>query len=129
MKKVAGSLRLDLAQYRELEAFAKFGSDLDKTTQKQLNRGQRLVELLKQPQYAPVEVEKQVAVIYLGTQGFLDGFAVKNIVAIEKLFHEFMASHHQDILDEIKEKKMLDDDLLERLQAACRQFVEGIVIE
>ncbi|RPH92351.1 MAG: F0F1 ATP synthase subunit alpha, partial [Calditrichaeota bacterium] len=129
MKKVAGSLRLDLAQYRELEAFAKFGSDLDKTTQKQLNRGQRLVELLKQPQYAPVAVERQVAVIYLGTQGFLDGFAVKNIVAIEKLFHEFMDSHHRDILDEIKEKKTLDDDLQERLQAACRQFVEGIVIE
>jgi F-type H+/Na+-transporting ATPase subunit alpha len=129
MKKVAGSLRIDLAQYRELEAFAKFGSELDKATQNQLNRGQRLVELLKQPQYDPLPVEKQVAAIFLGTQGYLDAVPVGKIMQTEKDFFKFMDAMHSDVLAAIKETKTLDDDLLKRLADACSKFIEGIPVE
>ncbi len=123
MKKVAGSLRLDLAQYRELEAFAKFGSDLDKATQRQLNRGQRLVELLKQPQYEPLPVEQQIAVIYLGTNGFLDEMPVAKITEAERSFYDFMKAKHKDILTELAEKKVLDEALEKRLADACQAFI------
>jgi len=123
IRKVAGSLRLDLAQYRELEAFAKFGSDLDKATQRQLNRGQRLVELLKQPQYSPLPVEKQVAGIYLGTHGFLDDVSADEIVKAESEFYKYLDSHHNELLKEIAAKKELTDDLAERLDKACESFI------
>ena len=128
MKKVAGSLRLDLAQFRELEAFAKFGSELDKATQRQLDRGYRLVELLKQNQYAPVPVEKQVAVLFLGVQGYMDTVPVDKIVRAEAEFSQFMDSNHGDILKEIKEKKVLDDDLEKRLGAACDEFIKTFMV-
>ena len=99
MRQVAGTLRLDLAQYRELAAFAQFGtSDLDKATQQQLNRGARLVELLKQPQYQPLPVEKQVAILYAGTQGMLDEVAVADVRAYEEEFHRFMETRFGNVL-------------------------------
>jgi F-type H+-transporting ATPase subunit alpha len=122
MKKLAGSLRMDLAQYRELEAFAKFGSDLDKATQRQLNRGQRMVELLRQNQYKPLPVEKQVAVIYLGVRGYLDSVPVAQIMRAEQEFYSYMESHHEDILSDIREKKELSAEVDERLAKACEEF-------
>jgi len=125
MRQVAGTLRLDLAQYRELAAFAQFGSsDLDKATQAQLNRGARLVELLKQPQYQPLPVEKQVAIIYAGTQGLLDQIPVPDIRAYEEEFHRFMDSRFGQVLAAIREKKLLDDELKKSLEAAIREFSE-----
>lgn len=123
IRQVAGSLRMDLAQYRELEAFAKFGSDLDKATQRQLNRGQRLVEILKQPQYEPVAVEKQVAVIFLATKGYLDEIAVDKISAAERQFVEFMTEKHNDIFADIAEQKKMDESLEGRLDDACKTFI------
>jgi F-type H+-transporting ATPase subunit alpha len=122
MKKLAGSLRMDLAQYRELEAFAKFGSDLDKATQRQLNRGQRMVELLRQNQYKPLPVEKQIAIIYLGVRGYLDSVPVAQITRAELEFYRYMESHHEDILRDIREKKELSADVDERLAKACEEF-------
>ena len=111
MKQVAGRLRLDLAQYRELEAFAQFGSELDPATQKQLARGARIVEILKQPQYRPMPVEQQVMIIFAVTNGFLDDVDVAAVRGWEKGFHDFMAAQHPAIADEIKTKKALSDDL------------------
>ena len=111
MRQVAGSLRLDLAQYRELAAFAQFGSDLDKATQAQLNRGRRLVEILKQPQYQPVAVEKQVAIIYAATKGFIDPVAIEDVRRYEEDLYSFLESRHPGVLSGIAEKKILDDDL------------------
>lgn len=127
MKKIAGSLRMDLAQYRELEAFAKFGSELDKSTQQQLNRGRRLVELLRQDQYQPLPVEKQVSVIYLGVNGYLDQLPIGQIARAETEFHHFMESQHEDILREIRESKELAEDLAQRLAKACEDFTKGFV--
>jgi F-type H+/Na+-transporting ATPase subunit alpha len=125
MRQVAGSLRLDLAQYRELAAFAQFGSsDLDKATQQQLNRGARLVELLKQPQYQPLPVEKQVAILFAGTQGMLDDIPVEAIRTYEDEFHRFMETRFGNVLQEIREKKILDDELKQALAAAVREFNE-----
>ena len=103
---MGGSLRLDLAQFRELEAFAQFGSDLDKSTQAQLNRGMRLVELLKQPQYQPMPAEKEILTLYAGTRGFLDKFPVASVADYEKQMFEFIDGKYPDILSEIKEKKI-----------------------
>lgn len=125
MRSVAGSLRLDLAQYRELEAFAKFGSDLDKATQRQLNRGQRMVELLKQQQYSPLPIEKQVVAIFLGTQGYLDGVPVANIRQVEHNFYDYLDAKHPDLLEHIRETGTLDDKLWQRLEAVCQDFMEG----
>ncbi|HEY4612115.1 MAG TPA: F0F1 ATP synthase subunit alpha, partial [Bacteroidota bacterium] len=122
MKKVAGRLRLDLAQYRELEAFAKFGSDLDKATQQQLRRGSRLVELLKQGQYVPMSVEKQVASIFVGTNGYLDEIPLEDVQRFEKEFIETMEMKHQDVLNEIAEKKDLSDALQQRLHSIAGDF-------
>ncbi|MGH7537654.1 MAG: F0F1 ATP synthase subunit alpha [Gemmatimonadales bacterium] len=122
MKQVAGRLRLDLAQYRELEAFAQFGSELDPATQRQLARGARIVEVLKQPQYEPMPVERQVMIIYAVTNGFLDDVDVPAIKAWEKGFHDFMAAQHGAIGDEIRTKKALSDGLTARLRAAIEEY-------
>jgi F-type H+-transporting ATPase subunit alpha len=116
MKKVAGTLRLDLAQYRELEAFSKFGSDLDPATQRQLRRGERLVEILKQGQYQPVPVEEQVAIIYLATQGLMDKVPVERIREFEKEFIERMKMRHGALLASIAEKGVMDDEVVEALK-------------
>jgi F-type H+-transporting ATPase subunit alpha len=126
MRQVAGTLRLDLAQYRELAAFAQFGSsDLDKATQQQLNRGARLVELLKQPQYQPLAVEQQVAIIYAGTQGMLDEIAVADIRRYEEQFHRFMQTRFGNVLASIRDKKNLDDEIKQTLTAAVKEFNES----
>ncbi len=124
MKKVAGRLRLDLAQYRELEAFAKFGSDLDQATQKQLRRGQRLVELLKQDQYQPMPVEKQVVSIFYGTFGYLDQIPVSDVRRFEKEILEYIELKHNDIFLEIIETKDLSDKLIERLKQIGDEFLK-----
>jgi F-type H+-transporting ATPase subunit alpha len=122
MKQVAGRLRLDLAQYRELEAFAQFGSELDPATQKQLARGARIVEILKQPQYRPLSVDQQVLIIFAVTNGYLDELDIAAIRAWEKGFLDFMAAQHPGIAEEIKTKKALSDDLTARLRKAIDQF-------
>ncbi|MCU0573515.1 MAG: F0F1 ATP synthase subunit alpha [Syntrophobacteraceae bacterium] len=122
MKQVAGRLRLDLAQYRELEAFAKFGSDLDKSTLAQLNRGIRLVELLKQPQYVPMPAEKEVMSLYAGTRGHLDNVPVERVAEYETQMLNFIERKYPDILSEIKEKKVISDDLDQRMKSALEEF-------
>ncbi|NOZ86373.1 MAG: F0F1 ATP synthase subunit alpha [Deltaproteobacteria bacterium] len=124
MKQVAGSLRLDLAQFRELAAFAQFGSDLDKATQAQLARGQRMVEILKQPQYQPVPVEKQVVILYAGTSGFLDKFPVTSLAGLEKELYSFMENRKPEILREIREKGVLSEDLEKKIDAAFEEFAK-----
>jgi len=124
MKQVAGRLRLDLAQYRELEAFAKFGSDLDKSTQQQLNRGVRLVELLKQPQYAPMPAEKMVMSLYSGTRGYLDETPIDSVPAFEQQMLAFIERKHPDILAELKEKNFISDELDQKMAAALKEFAE-----
>ncbi len=123
MKKVAGSLKLDLAQYRELEAFAKFGSDLDKATQKTLARGARLVELLKQGQYVPIPVEKQVVSVFIGTQGFMDELPLKDIKRFEAEFIENVELKNPDILKAISEEKVLSDVTVESLKSSVKEFL------
>jgi F-type H+-transporting ATPase subunit alpha len=118
MRQIAGKLRLDLAQYRELAAFAQFGSDLDKATQLQLARGQRMVELLKQGQYQPLVVERQIAIIFAGTQGFLDDMPVDQIRAFEEFLFGFLDRKHAQVLGDIANKKELTDDLRSALGAA-----------
>jgi F-type H+/Na+-transporting ATPase subunit alpha len=115
MRQIAGKLRLDLAQYRELAAFAQFGSDLDKATLNQLARGQRMVELLKQSQYAPLVVEKQIAIIFAGTQGLLDDVPVDQVRAFEEFFLPWLERRHAPLLAEIANKKELSDELREAL--------------
>lgn len=127
MKSVAGTLRLDLAQYRELAAFAQFASDLDKATKAQLDRGQRLTELLKQGQYCPLPVEKQVMAIYLGTKGYLDDVAVKDVTRCEKEFLEFMDANHPEVGADIKATKKISDENEEALKNAIAEFKETFV--
>jgi F-type H+-transporting ATPase subunit alpha len=122
MRQVAGSLRLELAQYRELAAFAQFGSDLDKATQAQLNRGARLAELLKQPQYEPLPVERQVAIIYAGTSGYLDNIAVTDVRAFETELYRFVETRHPEVFRGIAQKKQLDDQLKAALDGAVKAF-------
>jgi F-type H+-transporting ATPase subunit alpha len=122
MKQVAGTLRLDLAQYRELAAFAQFGSDLDKATLAQLNRGQRMVELLKQDQYSPLPVEQQILVIFAGTNGYVDEVPVNAVRKFEAELLRFAVSKHQALLSDIKSKKQIDDDLKARCKAAIEEF-------
>jgi F-type H+/Na+-transporting ATPase subunit alpha len=119
---VAGRLRLDLAQYRELEAFAQFGSELDQATQKQLARGVRVVEVLKQPQYQPMPVEQQIVVIFAVTNGYLDDVPVDQIRAWEQGFRDFMAAQHPDVGEEIRSRRVLSDDLTARLRAAVTAY-------
>jgi F-type H+-transporting ATPase subunit alpha len=122
MKQVAGRLRLDLAQYRELEAFAQFGSELDPATQRQLARGARVVEVLKQPQYQPMRVDQQVIVIFAVTNGLIDDVDVPKIKEWEKGLLEFIAAQHSAIVDEIKTKKAISDDLSGRLKKAIEEY-------
>jgi F-type H+-transporting ATPase subunit alpha len=122
MRKVAGRLRIDLAQYRELEAFAKFGSDLDKSTLAQLRRGSRLVELLKQGQYVPMPVEKQVVILFAGTNGYLDDIEIEHVQAYEAEFLELMELKYADVLQSIAEKKDLTDDVTAKLKAILAEF-------
>ena len=129
MKKVAGTLRLDLAQYRELAAFSQFGSDLDKATQAQLNRGARLMEMLKQPQYLPLPVEKQVAIIYVGTNGYLDEYDVSAITSFEEQFFVFLENKHADILSSIKETGVLESDTEKAMKDAIVEFKKIFVAE
>lgn len=124
MKQVAGSLRLDLAQYRELAAFAQFGSDLDKATQQQLARGARLVELLKQPQYSPLPVAKQIVLIYAGTKGYLDDYPVEAISKFEKELYQMMDSKYPEIEKEIDEKKQIDDEVRAKIEAMLKELKE-----
>ena len=122
MKKVAGTLRLDMAQFRELEAFAQFGSDLDKATQQLLNRGQRLLEVLKQPQYQPMPAEKEVAILFAGAQGYLDEWSAENVADYEKQMLEFLDSKHPELLQEIKKTNDISDDLDGKLKKALDEF-------
>jgi F-type H+/Na+-transporting ATPase subunit alpha len=122
MKQVAGRLRLELAQYREMAAFAQFGSDLDKATQMQLARGARLVEILKQPQYEPQTVEQQIVTIFAATNGFVDEIDVSSLGRYEAEMMAFMRDRHGDILEEIREKMAIDDSLREKLVAALEAF-------
>jgi len=127
MRQVAGSLRLDLAQYRELAAFAQFGSDLDKASQAQLNRGKRLTEILKQKQYAPLPVEKQILIIYAGVNGMLDDLPVEDLQRFEAELYRFVDNSQPGILQSIREKKNLDDvlkaDLNKLLNESKQRFL------
>ena len=122
MKKVAGTLRLDLAQYRELEAFAKFGSDLDKSTQQLLRRGQRLVELLKQGQYQPMPIEEQVVSIFAGTNGFIDPIPVEHVRRFELGLLEAMRLRNAELLADIANKRELTPEITERLKKVIGEF-------
>ena len=122
MKQVAGSLRLELAQFRELEAFVQFASELDKATQQTINRGLRLVELLKQEPYNPIPVEKQIVAIYAGTNGYLDDLPVEAVRKFEKQLYTYLDKQRPDILKEIKEKKALDEDLKKKIDEALKDF-------
>ncbi|MGE3842022.1 MAG: F0F1 ATP synthase subunit alpha [Vicinamibacterales bacterium] len=124
MRQVAGSLRLDLAQYRELAAFAQFGSDLDKATQAQLNRGARLTEILKQPQYRPLPVEKQVVIIFAGGNGFLDNLPVTEVRRYEDELFRFLEARYPQQLGTLAEKKTIDDSLKDQMLAALREFAK-----
>src|ERR1700761_184247 len=125
MKEVAGSLRLDLSQYRELEAFAAFASDLNATSKAQLERGARLVELLKQPQNSPMPVEEQVIAIFLGTRGHLDSVPVEDVQRFEREFLEHVKGSHEGILKEIRESKKLSEELEEKLEKVVNHFKKG----
>jgi F-type H+-transporting ATPase subunit alpha len=122
MKKVAGRLRLDLAQYRELAAFAQFGSDLDKATQAQLTRGERMVELLKQGQYKPLPVERQVAIVYAGTNGYLDDMPTESVRRFEEGFYEFLDKEFADMMHDLKSKYELTDAIEAKLKQAVEQY-------
>ncbi|MDX5330966.1 MAG: F0F1 ATP synthase subunit alpha [Pseudomonadota bacterium] len=124
MKTAAGPIKGELAQYREMAAFAKFGSDLDATTQRMLARGERLTELLKQPQYAPLQVEEQVAVIYAGTRGYIDGVAVADVGRYERELLSHLHAKHQGLLDAIRTKKALDGDIEAQLKSALDAFTK-----
>ncbi|MGM0682232.1 MAG: F0F1 ATP synthase subunit alpha, partial [Thermodesulfobacteriota bacterium] len=125
MKQVAGTLRLDLAQYRELAAFAGFGSDLDAATQQQLNRGERLVEILKQPQYNPLPMEKQVSIIFAGTKGYLDELPVNILSEYEQELYNYLESSAPEILDTLREQKEIDSSLEEKMHSAVKSFTEN----
>jgi F-type H+-transporting ATPase subunit alpha len=128
MRQVAGSLRLDLAQYRELAAFAQFGSDLDKATQAQLNRGARLTEILKQPQYQPLSVEKQVLIIFAGGNGFLDDVPVTELHRYEQDLYRFAETRHPQLLATLADKKAIDDSLKETILGALREFAKDFAV-
>jgi F-type H+-transporting ATPase subunit alpha len=122
MKQVAGTLKLDLAQFRELAAFAQFGSDLDKATQAQLDRGIRLVELLKQPQFKPMSLGEEVSVLFAGTRGFVDKYEVDKLKSYEPQLLAFLNSKHADIIKEIDDKKIISPDLEKKLKDALTEF-------
>ncbi len=125
MKQVAGTLRLDLAQYRELAAFAGFGSDLDAATQAQLTRGERLVEILKQPQYQPLPMEKQVCILYAGTKGHLDTLPIDTLADYEEQLYAHIEKNEPAIFDQLKEKQEIDSSLDELLKKTLTAFGES----
>jgi F-type H+/Na+-transporting ATPase subunit alpha len=127
MRQVAGTLKLDLAQYRELAAFSQFGSDLDKVTLKQLNRGKRLTELLKQPQFSPLPTEKQVIIIYAGNNGYLDDLEIEQIRGFEDGLYKYLDSGQSALLNDISSKKTLDDDLKARIDAALKEYKQNFL--
>jgi F-type H+-transporting ATPase subunit alpha len=129
MKSIAGGLRLSLAQYRELAAFAQFGSDLDKSSQDQLNRGRRLVEILKQGQYQPLPLEKQVMIIYAGTKGYLDDMPVELCRKFEEELYRFVENAHRDVFEDIRTKKALDKELEAKIRATIEEFKARFVAE
>ncbi|MGA2182670.1 MAG: F0F1 ATP synthase subunit alpha [Bryobacteraceae bacterium] len=129
MRQVAGSLRLELAQFRALAAFAQFGSDLDKASQQQLNRGRRLVEILKQKQYSPLPVEKQILVIFAGTNAYLDDLPVELCRPFEAELYRFVENGHPGILNEIREKKVINEELKARIHKTLKDFKQGFVAE
>jgi F-type H+/Na+-transporting ATPase subunit alpha len=125
VKQVGSTLKLDLAQYRELAAFAQFGSDLDPLTQKQLNRGQRLTELLKQPQFHPLTWQQQAIVLFAGTQGYLDDLKIPEIRPFEDGLHKYFETAQSALMNDLTQKKQLDDDIRNRLHAAMKEFKEN----
>src|SRR5256714_3031352 len=127
MRQVAGSMKLELAQYRELAAFAQFGSDLDKATQQQLNRGQRLTELLKQPQFSPLPFSKQILAIYAGTNGYLDDLQVSQVREFEDALYHYVDTSHPGLLNEIMEKKTLDDKLKAEMDRVIKEAKQQFV--
>jgi F-type H+-transporting ATPase subunit alpha len=129
MKSIAGRLRLAMAQYRALAAFAQFGSDLDKASLDQLNRGKHFVEILKQGQYQPLPLERQIIIIFAGTQGFLDDLPIEQCRKFEEELYRYMDNAHREIRDEIRDKKALDDNLRERLNKAITEFKSRFVAE
>jgi F-type H+/Na+-transporting ATPase subunit alpha len=129
MRQVAGTLKLDLAQFRELAAFSQFGSDLDKVTQNQLNRGRRLTEILKQPQFSPLSTPKQVVIIFAGTNGFLDDLKVEDIHSFEEGLYPYLDSVHSGLLKEIMDKKALDDDLRNRIKSVLTEYKQNFLAE
>ena len=129
MKQVAGTLKLDLAQYRELAAFAQFGSDLDKATQAQLDRGVRLVELLKQPQYKPMSLGQEIVVLFAGTRGFIDKYEVEKVRVYEEQLLAFVESKHPDILKEIEDKKVISPELEKKMKEVLTSFDSVFVTE
>jgi len=129
VKQVGATLKLDLAQYRELAAFAQFGSDLDPLTQKQLNRGARLTELLKQPQFQPLTWQNQTMILFAGTQGYLDDLQVSDIRAFEVGLYKYFESAQTALLADLTKKKALDDDLRSRLHAAMKEYAEKFKAE
>jgi F-type H+-transporting ATPase subunit alpha len=124
MKKVAGPLKLDLAQYRELAAFAQFASDLDKATRDQLNRGERISEVIKQPQFSPLPVERQVAILWVVTNGYLDDVEVGKVRDFEGQFYHYLEAEQSELLANLADKQALDDDIVEGLRAAADSFKE-----
>jgi len=124
MRQVAGSLRLDMAQFRDIAAFAQFGSDLDKATLAQLNRGQRLTEVLKQDQYMPLPVEKQVAMIFAGTNGLLDELEVADCRPFEQYLYRFLDTSHPTLLQKIRDRKTIDDEVKVQLQKVIKEAKE-----
>jgi F-type H+-transporting ATPase subunit alpha len=127
MKKYAGTLRLELAQFREMAAFAQFASDLDAATRAQLERGQRLTELLKQGQYVPLPVERQVLIVYAGTQGFVDKLPIESLKAYEQELFRYIDEKHPDIWTEIRDKREIGDDLKKKLDKALKKFGKSFV--
>jgi F-type H+-transporting ATPase subunit alpha len=124
MKKVAGPLKLDLAQYRELAAFAQFASDLDKATRDQLTRGERFSEVIKQPQFSPLAIERQVAILWVVTNGYLDDVEANKVSEFEKQFYAFLEAEHPAVLKDLAEKAAIDDDIVEALREAATAFKE-----
>ncbi len=129
VKQVGSTLKLDLAQYRELAAFAQFGSDLDPLTQKQLARGQRLTELLKQPQFHPLTWQQQVVVLFAGTQGYLDEFQVADIRAFEDGLYKYFSAAQSGLMEELTKKQALDDDMRNKLHAAMKEYAANFKAE
>ena len=126
MKKIAGPLRIELAQYRELSSFAQFGSDLSKDTLERLRHGERIVEILKQPQYEPLAVEKQVLLLYMLMSKYFVNVNVENVLKTSNEFLLFIDDRHRDISDEIRDKKTVSSELETRIKSACEEFVKSI---